>query len=179
MNDDGMGHIKRTSRRYGQLLTALIVAVPALDLAFWASFNHLPEGFLADLPVSPTQPLSALSLSLAFLVSLIPLGVALYGLFTLRALFKLYEKAVIFSAENVKCYRRLGYAFIAWVIANALFAPLISLVITFNNPPGQRALVAQFGIMDATNLIIGAVILLISWVMNEGRKLEDDQAYTV
>ena len=156
-----------------------MVAIPTFDFFYWAFFNHLPEGLLADLPVAPAQPLSSLSLSLAFLVSLLPVSVALYGVAALGALFKLYENGIIFAAENVKYFRRLGYALMAWVMANALFTPLISLVITFGNPPGERVVVAEFGVLDASILAIGSVVLLVSWVMNEGRKLEDEQAHTV
>ncbi len=179
MIDHGRGRIRRTSQRYRLLFNALIVCVPVLDLLFWASFNHLPEGLTSGLPVAPLQKLSALSLALAFLVSLLPTGVAVYGLITLRALFRFYESGIVFSADTVRYFRRLGYVLIAWVIANAAFTPLISIVLSFTNPPGQRAMVAQFDILDITTLLIGGVVLSISWVMNEGRKLEDEQAHTV
>ena len=174
-----MAHLQTASRRFRILLWALIVFVPLLNLLYWASFNHLPDGLIADLPASPMQPLSVASLSLAFLVSLLPVGVALYGLMILESLFKLYEKGIVFSQQNVRFFRRLGYTLLAWVAANALFTPLISVVITFNNPPGSRELVAQFGVLDFSTLVIGAVVLLLSWVMNEGRKLEDEQAHTI
>jgi hypothetical protein len=119
------------------------------------------------------------SLSLAFLASLLPVSVAVYGLGTLRSLFKLYENGIMFSSDNVRYFHRLGYVCIAWVIANAVFTTLISAIITFGNPPGERAIVAQFGTSDMANLIIGAIVLLISWVMDEGRKLEDEQAHTI
>jgi hypothetical protein len=156
-----------------------MVCVPVFHLLYGAFFNHLPEGLLADLPVVPAQKLSFLSLTLAFFVSLLPLSVALYGLITLSTLFKLYENGIIFSADNVRYFRRLGYVFLFWVMANAAFTPLVSFILTFVNPPGERAMVAKFGISDISSLIIGAVVLLISWVMNEGRRFEDEQAYTV
>ena len=40
-------------------------------------------------------------------------------------------------------------------------------------------MVAQFGASDVGTLIIGAVVLLVSWVMKEASKLEDEQAHTV
>ncbi len=174
-----MEHLQRASRRFRILLWIFIVGVPLLNLLYWASFNHLPDGLLADLPAAAIQPLSGLSLSLAFVVSLLPVGVALYGLITLEALFKLYQKGIVFSQQNVRLFRRLGFVLLTWVAANALFTPLISVVITFNNPPGSRELVAQFGVLDLSTLVIGAVVLLLSWVMNEGHKLEDEQAHTI
>jgi len=179
VNSEGLNHIQRTSRRYRILFNILIVGVPVIDLLYWTFFNHLPDGLVATLPVARTVELSAGALMLAFLVSLLPVGAAMYGLLTLRSLFGLYEKAIIFSAENVKYFRRLGYALIAWVLANALFTPLISTIITFSNAPGERMVVAQLGVFDVSTLLIGCVILLVSWVMDEGRKIEDEQAHTV
>jgi len=161
------------------LFAALVFFIPILTLMYWAFFNYLPVGFTTELPVVVTQALSINTLFMAFLVSLIPMSVATYGAINLKALFKLYEKAIVFSEKNVNCIRRLGYTLIFWVIANFVFVVLISIVLTFNNLPGERAIVAQFGVSDIGTLIIGAVIVLVSWVMHEASKLEDEQAHTV
>ncbi len=172
-------NIQQISSKYILLLNALILAVPAGTLLYWLFFNSLSDGFLAELPVLPNEGLSSLQIILAVLVSFIPMSVGLYTLITLRILFTLYESGVIFSVENVTCFRRLGYALIAWVIANMLFTPLISLVLSFANAPGNRNLVMNFGIEDISTLIIGGVVLIVAWVMNEGHKLQDEQTYTV
>jgi hypothetical protein len=142
-------------------------------------FNHLPSGLVTDLPVVASQALSLPTLLLAFLVSLIPVSVAIFGLIALKDLFSLYEKAIFFTAENVKCFRRLGTSLISWVVANLIFVTAISAVISFNNAPGERVIVAQFGVTDIAMLLIGFVVVLVSWVMDEAVKLEDEHAYTV
>ncbi len=101
------------------------------------------------------------------------------GAISLRELFKLYERAIVFSERNVNCFRRLGYTLISWVFANLIFVVLISVVLTFNNLPGERVVVAQFGSSDVVTLIIGAIVLLVSWVMEEASRLENEQAHTV
>lgn len=177
--DDELGHIRRASRRFGLLFQVLVVLVPLLNLLFWVSFNDLPPSFLANLPVSPTGSLPAPILVAGFMASLLPIGVMVFGLMTLRTLFRLYEDGIIFSAANVRCFRRLGYAFIAWVLANVIYTPVLSIIITAINPPGEKALVVQFGSPQLSALVIGGIILLIAWVMDEGRKLKDEQAHTV
>jgi hypothetical protein len=146
---------------------------------YWLLFNYLPVGFITELPVVVNQSLPLKTLLLAFLVSLIPASVAIYGVINLKILFGLYEKAIVFSERNVKCFRRLGYALISWVIANLIFVVLISIVLTFNNSSGDRMIVAQFGVSDIGTLIIGAIVVLVSWVMHEASKLEEEQATTV
>jgi len=171
--------IQRMSKRFRRLFTALIFLIPLMDLLFWLSFNRLSEGFLAGLPATANQDLSPLSLALGFLVSLIPVTVAVYGMVTLSRLFRLYENAIVFTRDNVLLIRKLGYVIIAWVAANLAFTPLISVVITHSNPVGQRMLTAGFDLSDFSALIMGAIVVFVSCVMDEGRKLEDEQMHTV
>ena len=171
--------LQRMSKNFRLLFTALIFVIPVADLLYWIYFNQLSDGFTSGLPAVPYQALSLLSLTLAFFASLIPLSVAVYGIATLRKLFGLYENGIVFSEENVALFRKLGYAMIAWVFANLIFVPLISIILTFENPAGQRMLTIGFDVSDLAALIIGAIIVLISRVMDEGRKLEDEQMHTV
>jgi DUF2975 family protein len=179
MENENLIRIQSVSGKFNALFSFLIICVPVSILLFWLFFNSLPAGFKNDLPVSTGNSLSFLTLSLAFLVCMIPGSVTVYALLTLKKLFKLYEKAVVFSASNVDCFRRLGYTLIFWVIAKLISMPLLSIVLSLANPPGERQLVAGIGATDIGTLVIGAIIVVISWVMNEACKLNDEQAYTV
>jgi len=179
MENENINRIQRVSRYFRLLFTVLIFCTPLITLMYWLFFNNLPVGFKTDLPVVIDQVLPLKTLLLAFLVSLIPASVAVYGLTKLKELFKLYEKAIVFSKKNVECFHNLGYTLIYWVIANFIFVALISLALTFNNASGERVIVARFGISDISTLIIGAVVILVSWVMGEASKLEEEQALTV
>lgn len=177
--NENINRIQRVSGTFRLLFTVLIFFIPVMTLMYWMLFNYLPAGFTTELPVAVSQDLPFLTLLLAFLVNLIPVSVAVYGAISLRELFKLYERAIVFSERNVNCFRRLGYTLISWVFANLIFVVLISVVLTFNNLPGERVVVAQFGSSDVVTLIIGAIVLLVSWVMEEASRLENEQAHTV
>ena len=179
MENQNMQRIQRVSERFQRLFTVLTAAIPLLTLLYWVFFNYLPLGLITQLPV-PIQSSLVLEVRLlAFLISLIPVSVAIYGLVNLKRLFRLYEQAIVFSQQNVLYFRRIGYTLMYWVLANQIFVALISVVLTINNPPGERMLVAQLGISDIGSLIIGGVVVLVSWVMNEASKMEREQAYTV
>lgn len=179
IENENINRIQRVSGTFRLLFTVLIFFIPIVTLMYWMLFNYLPDGLTTELPVKVSQALPLKTLLLAFLVSLIPISVAIYGAINLKELFKLYERAIIFSERNVNCFRRLGYTLISWVFANLIFVVLISIVLTFSNLPGERVMVAQFGVSDVGTLIIGAVVLLVSWVMKEASKLENEQAHTV
>ena len=179
MENENLDRIKRISGKFRWLFTVLIICIPILTLLFWLFFNDLPNEFINKFPFVFTRPLPLSILFLAFIVSLIPTSVAIYGIFTLRKLFTLYEQGVVFSATNINCIRKLGYSLIAWVIANLIYLPLISVVLTRNNLPGERSISIGIGATDLATLMIGAIVLIISWVMSEASKLEDEQTHTV
>ena len=174
----GSHNIQRVSRRFRYLFRGMAITAPLLTLAYWLCFNQLPEGFL---PLQPYEMagLSWSSAMLALLASLLPLGVAIFALLTLSSLFLLYEKGVYFSMNNVALFKRLGVALLLWVPASFLYNSLLSIIVTIGNPPGERLLVAAFGYGEFAMLLMGGIVILISWIMNEGRKLEDEQAHTI
>lgn len=179
MENENLDRIKRISTKFRLLFNVLIVCIPILSLTFWLYFNSLPKGFDAGLPVAVSQVLSLTTIMLAFLITLLPISVVIYGLFTLKELFALYEHGIIFSNENVRCFRRLGYTLVVWFFAKLLFIPLISVVLTYNNPSGERMIAVGIGSYDLTTLITGAIVVTISWVMSEASKLQDLQDHTV
>jgi hypothetical protein len=79
----------------------------------------------------------------------------------------------------VQCYRRLGYILIAEAIANPIHGALLSIALTLHNLPGQRMLSIGLSSRDLTGAIMGGIVLVISWVMDEGRKLEEEQTLTI
>lgn len=171
--------IETFSRRLRYTLYALLGLVPALTVFFWLNVNSLPEFFPVNLPVSIDRELSIGTRLLALLVSGLPLALKMVGILTLIRLFRLYERGVIFSEDNVACFRRLGKLLILWFFCVPVYQLMLSFCLTFQNPPGERVIAFGLGSADATVLIAGMMVLVISWVMDEGRALEDEQAYTV
>lgn len=179
MTDDRVQKIQKTSRRFRLLFGGLLVVIPAVNVLFWLGFNHLPPGFLDGMPVVIARPLPFWVLASVFLVNLLPVGVAMYGMAALRKLFGLYERGIIFSAETVACFRRLGWSVILWVLASTLFQTAASVLFTLGNPPGQKQLVIQFSSNHLAVIIAGGIVILIARIMDQGRMLQDEQALTV
>lgn len=175
---DNMARIQNMSRRFRLFFTSLLFLIPALNALYWIFFNHFPNAPV-ETQAMPVGELPALTRSMAFMASLLPVGVVMYGILTLAKLFRHYENGNVFTAETVRYFHALGYVTVFWVFANMLFTSLISVIFSFNNPPGERMLTIEFGTPDLTALTIGAILLLVSWVMEEGRKLEDEQAHTI
>ncbi len=175
--------IQKVSKVLRAVLTVILVLLPVVSFVCWINFNNIPPHIdmlnLRALPFVTPQSLSLHSRLLCFAASLIPLCVEMAGIVILIRLFRLYERMSIFNATNVACFRKLGKILLAQALAGVLYIPLLSLAITMDNPPGTRRIAIGIDSLDMTALVAGTMIIVISWVMEEGRKLEDEQLHTV
>jgi Protein of unknown function (DUF2975) len=172
--------IARISRRLRLICTGLMFSLPVLYALFWVFFNYLyPILAMLPLPVRVDHDLPGLSRLGGFLADSIPLAVMVYGLRRLRELFRLYETGLIFTEDNVHCYRSLGRTLFVWVACNVLNHTLLGLVLTIDNPPGHRLLVLGLNSGDFSGIFVGAVVLTVAWIMDEARKIQDEQALIV
>ena len=90
------------------------------------------------------------------------LGLIAYGIIALNRLFKLYERGIIFAKENVRCVNAQG-----WSMAGCgLIQIALQLFWAHKN-------------FSLYRLGIGLLILLIAWIMDEGRKIQEEQELTV
>jgi hypothetical protein len=173
---DNSQRITIAGKRLKNVCSGLIIILPLTCALFWIFFNQINQkGIPVPLPVLVTHDLPILTRSLAFLAELIPLCTILYGLFRLRALFILYQNGMIFTAKNVSCFRSLGRTLIAWMICDVIRNSLLSMILTMNNPPGKRSITVGLNSADFTGIFVGIVIITIAWVMDEARKIQEDQ----
>lgn len=167
--------IRRVSRVMSALCLIGMVGLPiSLALGWW-----YPQILGGPYPASEglwgaPDDLPALNRLLGFLVSMIPAGILMFGLARLRAMFGLYQAGEIFSIGSARCLKQ----FAATVLLQVLLAPLAgaahSVIVTFDNPPGERMLTLSFGSAEYSAILLGGLLLVIAWVMGEGAKLADE-----
>ena len=91
-------------------------------------------------------------------------------------LLNLFEKAVIFSAENTSQIRRLGLLAIAYALLHAC-SPMFT--------PNEHTFSVASTLCYFLNfslspfLLAGGFIVIIAWIMDEGRKIQEEQELTV
>jgi len=98
--------------------------------------------------------------------------VTAYGVYHFFKLFGLYEKGIIFAKENVQHISAIGKALILWFFAEILIDLGKIAISEFAKSTTEFNL-------DLRSLLIGATIFLIARVMDEGRKLREEQELTV
>ncbi|MFH1154897.1 MAG: DUF2975 domain-containing protein [Pseudomonadota bacterium] len=172
--------IQRASRRLRCVLTGIVWLLPVINALIWIVINELPE-LARDhmLPYFVTLPLPVSARVMGFGVVMIPTGIAMAGVWQLVRLFGLYEQGFIFMPANVRCFRNLSRTLIWWFAAGIVSNSLLSVALTLHRPAGQRMITLGLGSSDLTALLLGSILAVIAWIMEEGRKLREEQDLTV
>lgn len=178
-----MDKIISISSKFRTLFKIAFILIPVLNCLIWIFYDKLPpEVTVTLLPhfLNLTHiNINSTTKTLACLACMLQVAVILYALKQLMNLFKNYEQGQIFSFSNVTCYKKLGYAVFAWVITDKIVEALISFILTYQNTMGHRQIAVRLGSADLIALAIGGLIILIAWIMNEGHKLNEEQALTI
>ncbi len=197
-----MSKIQRVSKFFRVFFQLLFVLLPFFLIYGW---THIPEastlmggvGYRNDFEVSLMSgivqmdviprayknlilhPLSFSEKLWGFVASVVPLIVNLFIVYSLIKLFRLYERSEIFSLNNVKYMRHIGYGLLLGQIIQPFYQVVMGFILTMNNPPGHRMATIT---LDQTNvgiLLTALLVILISWIMTEGCKLREEQQLTV
>jgi len=99
-----------------------------------------------------------------------------WALWSLRTLFRRYARGEVFSPAALKALNDVAIALFASVIVGFGVRAPISLLLTWPQGPGHRALLLEFGSDDVATLFIAATVLLIARVMNEASRLAEENA---
>jgi len=177
---DNMARIRRLGRMLESVcLTAALAVIPLLAL-YWTFFNRLPGEMTqeaARMAVMPVLPAWVRGLCLT--AALVPGAALVVTLLRLRALCALYRDGRIFTLANVVCFRSLSRALLAWAIASIVYTPLHGLAVTAANPPGRHILTLGIGGTEVALLFVAVLAVVIARVMDEARRLDEEQALTV
>jgi hypothetical protein len=182
--------IKRLSKILSIATLAVLYLLPVYQAGYWITDGYPFLTFLGfDLShkisqinlvqIPPLAEMNAHIKLLGFLVDLIPTGIAMISLAYLAKLFRLYEQLSIFSEKSVQCIRYSGYALLINQLIHPIYIGLMTFTLTFSNPPGQRNITISLGSEEIKFIGIALFIILISWIMEIGCNLQEEQANTI
>jgi hypothetical protein len=188
-----MFRIQKASYFLLHALTALLVLLPLKEVVFWSFIDtEIVQTFLESSLskasiVTPEGIVYYNQIIWNFFNKSIFLGVSLLGLFPflmglyiLKNIFSNYYHKEIFSAANAINYRWLGWLFfIDALIATPLSHMGMVLAATMSNAEGHRYISLNFGTPNLETLFCGFIIIVISWVMFEASKIQEDQHLTI
>ncbi|MBI5112354.1 MAG: DUF2975 domain-containing protein [Rhodovulum sp.] len=169
--------LARLSRRMEWVTTlgiVLIVVLMGLAVAIPDWSRNLLTSRLgqtgAGLPIEPGGQIAVA------LIYAVPVGLMVWGLWHVRALFRDFAAGRIFTIEAARHLRLFGLSVLLQGPLGPLTATLLGLALSLGNPPGQRLLVLTLSINDYVALVVGGVMLAIAAVLREAVRLADENA---
>ena len=175
-----LARVRRISRIMRTLCGLAMAAIPCVLALLWVRFDVWIAADPTLLPFGPLpNPMPGASLLAGFAISLLPAGLTIFALEQLRRLFGRYAQGVIFAAGNSRHLRRFALSVIGLALLQPLTIALLSVALSWGNPPGQRMLTLSVGTPEVSMLFVGAVFLVIAWIMELGRELAEEQAQIV
>jgi hypothetical protein len=174
--------IKKFSKGFHFFISFMLVAIPLYYVGYWAFINHLPAKLITvNIPPTPLIP-NKLPIKLqfvGFMASLLPLCALSYGLVNIRKIFSSYKEGIIFSFEHVGFFKKTAKALVLWVFFSIIYESVKSILFSIGNPPGSRVIDVNFGSTEITPLLVGGIVFVIAWVMDEGRVLSEENELTI
>ena len=168
--------IQRVSALMSALCVLIVILLPLLLLWIWVDFERI-NGTLEYIGNALRPETIALPYRiLSFIISMVPVALLMWGLLHLRALFELFRKAVFFSEANARLLHKFAMMLFFSTLASPIARALVSVAVTINNPPGQRAVVVNIGSGDLNSLFVATVFLAVAWVMREAHALAQENA---
>jgi hypothetical protein len=158
-----LNRIKIVSRIFRVLLGLYVALIILMALGYLSGFIPIIPG-ASQISFSPNQTYTAPFHIPVRVIVIAAIRSCLigFGLFLLNRLFVLFERGSFYTAENVRCIKFLGFITASdWLVKSVLELMAKNISIDFNE------------------LFFGLFIVLIAWVMDEGRKIQEEQELTV
>jgi uncharacterized membrane protein YidH (DUF202 family) len=167
--------IRRVSTLLKLACDAYLLLAPLLLAAIWLNFEQLGPQWqtLAQLPIQP-QYVGLINKLLGALITAIPLVLLMYGVWRLRKLFEQFRQGKLFSESGADHLHAFAWTLLITMLMAPVVSALLSLVLTMNNPPGEKALVITLGSNDFGQLFIAGALFAITWTLREGYRLSQE-----
>ncbi len=174
---NSISKIKALNSTLSIICLVLIFALPISALYFWINFEqtaHLLEfakgGALQLDTIQPWQIISSALYSVGATLVLV------LGLWNLRLLFNNFKRGEFFGEPSTRALHVLSQVLLISAVLKCLSSAVLSVLLTWNNPAGEKALVICFGSNELWMLFIAATFLAITWTFKEGQKLAQENA---
>lgn len=175
-----LGHpdrLRRFSKAMAMLTTLGILLIAAAMIAVFLIPDWTRNLLLARLgQAGQGLSLSPGHLIAAAAITAVPVSVLLFGLWQVRALFLNFANGHVFTLASARLLRNFAGTVLAQAILGPISSTALMLAFTLNNPPGTRQLVITLSSQDYLALIVGGVLLAVSWVMVEATRIADENA---
>jgi hypothetical protein len=169
---------RAANARLALLVQAMCVvgALGLLSIPLWLAFpphSIDPLGLAAHLGVQGILPEGAVR-TRAVLASLVSVSVGLFVLVQLWRLFARYRRGDVLSAGTARVFGAFAWGVVALALMHIVGHALMSVALSWDNPPGQRLLRITVEWKDYVLLLLGAALVAIARVMVRAAAAEEE-----
>jgi hypothetical protein len=112
-----------------------------------------------------------------FTLTIIPTILMIMGLLSLQEFLNNLQESDYFNPNNPTLLRKFAYMLLWSTLARPLVGALVSIVITINNPQGQRTVAFSLGTDEISGVFVALLMMLLSLLMAESKSSVDERAH--
>ncbi|MCD7059066.1 DUF2975 domain-containing protein [Pelagibacterium xiamenense] len=163
--------------RLGALVAAIVL--PVGMALFWFTLDRSGLANLLHIPAGAPRPVGLLERGAGFGLSMIPLGILVFGLIRLRACLAAFLSGAIFSSAASGGLRDFAIAIGASALIKPFIGALLSLVLSWSAPPGQRMIAFYVSSDTILFVLFAGTISAMAWAMQQAALLAEENAQFV
>lgn len=153
-------------------IVLLVVTTAAMPLNIeWLDENlrrEIAVGEGVSLAITPATR------TIAYLMMLSVTAIFIFALWTAYRLFADYARGEIFTELAASRLSRIGWAVVAMSPSSTLVDTLSTIVLTINNPPGQRHVSITLDATDLIAIVGGLVLVAVGRIMLEATRVAEE-----
>ena len=173
---EGAITIERLSNAVSKLCYISIAVMPLILVWIWMDPERVAQDFSDTSDLVLSEAIGFLNRIFGFTLSIIPTILMIMGLLSLQEFLNNLQKSDYFNPNNPTLLRKFAYMLLWSTLARPLIGALVSIVITINNPPGQRTVTFSLGTDEISGVFVALLIMLLSLLMAESKSSVDERA---
>lgn len=111
---------------------------------------------------------------IGFVVSCVPSGFAIWAILLLRQLVRSYIKGLVLTATCAALLRKSGIAIFTMAALRFLLQPLVTVLMSWSAPPGERVLAIGMESDSLSYFFMGSVLVIIGSAMAEAVRADEE-----
>lgn len=171
--------VRHISKRMATFCNLLMVSIPLVLIWSWIDFEGARALGFYERVAYPIDAPATLSLAMGFLVSAFLTVFIIGAIYHLREFFKFGIKGNMFSEQGGDAFHKSAKYLVIYAFLSIPAETLIGVILTINNPVGERLLKLSFNTYDLSLIFLSLVIFSVSWVLKESVLIAQDNAQIV
>ena len=173
---EGAITIERLSSAVSKLCYISIAVMPLILVWIWMDPERVAQDFSDTSDLVLSEAIGFLTRIFGFTLTIIPTTLMIIGLLSLQEFLNNLQKSDYFNPNNPTLLRKFAFMLLWSTLARPLIGALVSIVITINNPPGQRTVTFSLGTDEISGVFVALLIMLLSLLMAESQSSVDERA---